>query len=47
MVVGGIVQHVSSKVSPRTEEVYNTPLASRFITGEALVLVLLSASAFK
>ncbi|MGZ6124798.1 MAG: OPT/YSL family transporter, partial [Myxococcales bacterium] len=47
MVIGGIVQAVWHKVSPKTEEVYNTPLASGFITGEALVLLVLAAAAFK
>ena len=47
MVIGGIVQFVWQKVSPKTEQVYNTPLASGFITGEALVLLVLAAAAFK
>jgi uncharacterized oligopeptide transporter (OPT) family protein len=47
MAVGGIVQHLWKRLSPRTEEIYDTPLASGFITGEALVLLLLAlASAF-
>src|SRR4051812_12915193 len=45
MVVGGIVQFVWEKVSPKTEEVYDIPLASGFITGEALVLLMLAAVA--
>ena len=45
--IGGIVQHVWHKVSPKTEDVYNIPLASGFITGEALVLLVLAAAAFK
>jgi uncharacterized oligopeptide transporter (OPT) family protein len=47
MIIGGIVQAVWQKVSPRTEGVYNIPLASGFITGEALVLLVLAAAAFK
>jgi uncharacterized oligopeptide transporter (OPT) family protein len=39
MVVGGIAADLWKRVSPRTEDVYNTPLASGFITGEALVLL--------
>jgi hypothetical protein len=42
MVIGGIVQDVWKRVSPRTEDVYNTPLASGFITGEALILLVLA-----
>jgi uncharacterized oligopeptide transporter (OPT) family protein len=45
MVVGGIVQAIWKRVSPRTEDVYNVPLASGFITGEALVLLLLALPA--
>jgi putative OPT family oligopeptide transporter len=47
MMVGGIVQYVWQKVWPRSEEVYTTPLASGFITGEALVLLVLAAASFK
>ncbi|MCA1829238.1 MAG: OPT/YSL family transporter [Myxococcales bacterium] len=47
MFVGGVVQYVWKRVSPRTEDVYDIPLASGFITGEALVLLLLAAAAFK
>ena len=47
MMIGGIVQYVWHKVSPKTEDVYNIPLASGFITGEALVLLALAAAAFK
>jgi uncharacterized oligopeptide transporter (OPT) family protein len=46
MVVGGIVSDLWRRLSPRTEEVYNTPLASGFITGEALVLLILALVAF-
>ncbi|HEX8907808.1 MAG TPA: OPT/YSL family transporter, partial [Anaeromyxobacteraceae bacterium] len=38
MVVGGIVQAVWARRSPRTEAIYNIPVASGFIAGEALVL---------
>ena len=47
MIIGGATQFVWQKVSPRREEVYNTPLASGFITGEALVLLILAAAAFR
>jgi uncharacterized oligopeptide transporter (OPT) family protein len=47
MVVGGIIQDLWKRLSPKSEEVYNTPLASGFITGEALVLLFLAAMAFK
>jgi uncharacterized oligopeptide transporter (OPT) family protein len=46
MAAGGLIQHVWKRVSPKTEEVYDTPLASGFITGEALVLLVLAAMAF-
>ncbi len=39
MVVGGIVQAVWAKRSPETEAVYNIPIASGFIAGEALVVL--------
>ncbi|MGZ6141748.1 MAG: OPT/YSL family transporter, partial [Myxococcales bacterium] len=47
MVAGGIIQDIWKRVSPKTEDVYNTPLASGFITGEALVLLILAAMSFK
>ena len=47
MVAGGIIQHLWKRLSPKSEEVYNTPLASGFITGEALVLLFLAAASFK
>jgi uncharacterized oligopeptide transporter (OPT) family protein len=43
MLVGGLIQGLWKRVSPKTEDVYNTPLASGFITGEALVLLILAA----
>jgi uncharacterized oligopeptide transporter (OPT) family protein len=43
MVVGGIVEAVWRRLSPRTEEIYVVPLASGFITGEALLLLVLAA----
>jgi uncharacterized oligopeptide transporter (OPT) family protein len=46
MVIGGMVQEAWKRLSPRTEKVYETPLASGFITGEALVLLVLAALAF-
>ncbi|ABC83856.1 OPT/YSL family transporter [Anaeromyxobacter dehalogenans] len=46
MVVGGLVQDLWKRLSPRTEAIYNTPLASGFITGEALVLLVLALLAF-
>jgi uncharacterized oligopeptide transporter (OPT) family protein len=45
MVVGGVVQFAWKKISPRTEDVYDVPLASGFITGEALVLLALALPA--
>jgi uncharacterized oligopeptide transporter (OPT) family protein len=47
MLAGGIGQFVWQKVRPRSEGVYSIPLASGFITGEALVLLVLAALAFK
>lgn len=47
MVAGGIIQALWKRLAPKSEEVYNTPLASGFITGEALVLLLLAAASFK
>jgi putative OPT family oligopeptide transporter len=47
MVIGGLIQGVWKKVSPKTEDVYNTPLASGFITGEALVLLVIAALSFR
>ena len=48
MVIGGIVQYVWKKTSPKAEDVYCVPLASGFITGEALVLLALALpAAFK
>jgi uncharacterized oligopeptide transporter (OPT) family protein len=42
MVVGGIAYALWKRLSPRTEAVYDVPLASGFITGEALVLLILA-----
>ncbi len=42
MVAGGILAHLWRRAAPRSEEVYDTPLASGFITGEALVLLALA-----
>jgi uncharacterized oligopeptide transporter (OPT) family protein len=39
MVIGGLAADLWKRLSPRTEDVYNTPLASGFITGEALVML--------
>jgi len=47
MVIGGIVQDLWKRLSPKTEEIYDTPLASGFITGEAIVLLVLAALSFK
>jgi uncharacterized oligopeptide transporter (OPT) family protein len=43
MLIGGLIEGIWKRTSPKTEEVYNTPLASGFITGEALVLLVLAA----
>ncbi len=45
MLVGGVAQAVWRRASPRTEAVYDVPLASGFITGEALVLLALAVVA--
>jgi len=42
MVIGGIVQAVWARFSPETEATYNMPLASGFISGEALVVLVFS-----
>jgi len=42
MVIGGIAQAIWAKFNPKQEEAYNTPLASGFIAGEALVSVILA-----
>src|SRR3954452_14376439 len=42
MVMGGIIQAVWTKTSPKGEDVYRVPLASGFIIGEALVLLSLA-----
>src|SRR5258708_17488188 len=45
MVIGGVTQELWKRFSPKTEDVYDTPLASGFITGEALVRLALAAAA--
>jgi len=45
MMVGGVAQAVWRRVSPRTEATYDIPLASGFITGEALLLLILAVVA--
>src|SRR5438874_6168517 len=47
MVIGGVAQDLWKRLSPKSEDIYNTPLASGFITGEALVLLVLAAASFK
>ncbi|MGB8930926.1 MAG: OPT/YSL family transporter [Anaeromyxobacteraceae bacterium] len=42
MVLGGIVSTLWRRTDPRREQVYATPLAAGFITGEALVLLFLA-----
>jgi uncharacterized oligopeptide transporter (OPT) family protein len=42
MVVGGVAAEIWRRVGARSEEIYNVPLASGFITGEALVLLALA-----
>jgi uncharacterized oligopeptide transporter (OPT) family protein len=42
MVLGGVVQWVWAKLHPRTEDVYNIPLSSGFIVGEALVALVMA-----
>jgi putative OPT family oligopeptide transporter len=41
MVLGGICQYFWNKVDAKSEENYNTPLASGFIAGEALMAVII------
>ncbi len=45
MVLGGIAQYVWQKKSPKTEATYNMPVASGFIAGEALVILVISIGA--
>jgi uncharacterized oligopeptide transporter (OPT) family protein len=45
MMVGGVLQAVWRRTSPRTEAIYDVPLASGFITGEALLLLVLAVVA--
>src|SRR5438874_5295309 len=47
MVIGGLIQDIWKRTHPQSEDVYNTPLASGFITGEALVLLVLAVVAFR
>jgi uncharacterized oligopeptide transporter (OPT) family protein len=42
MVIGGILSDLWRRLSPRTEAIYDVPLASGFITGEALTLLALA-----
>src|SRR5262249_15456420 len=42
MVIGGVIQAIWAARSPKTEAVYNIPIASGFIAGEALVILGLS-----
>jgi len=42
MVLGGIAGYVWAKSAPRSEETYSTPLASGFIAGEALLVLVFS-----
>ena len=45
MVAGGLFQWVWAKASPKTEEKYCLPLASGFIAGEALVVLVFAIQA--
>jgi len=42
MVLGGIAGYVWAKSAPRSEQAYSTPLASGFIAGEALLVLVFS-----
>lgn len=42
MFIGGLVQWMWARSSPKNEATYNTPLASGFITGEALVVLVIA-----
>ena len=45
MVLGGVAWAVWVKKSPRTEAIYNMPVASGFIAGEALVVLVIAVIA--
>jgi uncharacterized oligopeptide transporter (OPT) family protein len=45
MVIGGVAWWLWSKKSPRSEAVYNMPLASGFIAGEAMVVLVIAVIA--
>jgi uncharacterized oligopeptide transporter (OPT) family protein len=45
MVAGGVTWAIWRKLSPRSEEVYNMPVASGFIAGEALVVLVIAVIA--
>ena len=45
MVLGGIAGYVWAKSAPRSEQTYSTPLASGFIAGEALLVLVFSTLA--
>jgi uncharacterized oligopeptide transporter (OPT) family protein len=42
MLLGGVVQAIWAKRSPKTEAVYSIPIASGFIAGEAMVVLVIS-----
>jgi putative OPT family oligopeptide transporter len=39
MLIGGVIQAIWAAKDPKSEDAYNTPLASGFISGEALVVL--------
>lgn len=43
MVVGAYIQLVWSKTAPKHEEAFNTPLASGFIVGEAMIVLVVAS----
>jgi len=45
MVLGGIASHLWAKRAPQSERTYSTPLASGFIAGEALLVLVFSVLA--
>ena len=42
MLLGAYIQLVWSKTAPKHEEAYNTPLASGFIVGEAMIVLVVA-----
>lgn len=45
MVIGGVVKYLWERANPKSEDTYTLPLASGFIAGEALVVLILAIAA--